>query len=146
MPVPRNPARWALVLLLAGLAAVAAAVALWWPHPSEGAERAEATVTAPASCGGGGDAYDRVELKIGDQVRTARLDGCGHSRDERVEVVVPADTAGDFLVQAAASAPAGLPFANRLTALLLCLSGLAGGLYAHLLTGRPQPTAAAGAA
>ncbi|GAA3459623.1 hypothetical protein GCM10018963_16360 [Saccharothrix longispora] len=152
--VPRSPAKWALVLLVVGLAGVAAAGALWWPDTAVRAERVEATVTAPASCGGA-DAYDRVEFTIGDEKRTARLDGCGHSPDEKVEVVLPVDREGggedDLLVQAAASTPVGLPFEDRLAAMLLCLSGLAGGLYAYLLTRRSrsapaQPTAVAGAA
>lgn len=133
------------MLLVVGLAAVAAAVALWWPRTSTQVERVAATVVAPASCGDP-DAYDRVELTIGDRTRTAKLDGCGHQRNEVVDVVVPADTEGEFTVQNAASAPAGMPFGTRLTTLLMCLSGLAGGLYAYLLTRRSQPTAAAGAA
>lgn len=133
------------MLLVVGLVAVAAAVALWWPRTSTEVRRATATVVAPASCGDA-EAYDQVELTIGDQAHTARLDGCGHQQDEVVEVVVPADTGGEFTVQAAASTPVGMPFEVRLTTLLMCLSGLAGGLYASLLTRRPQPTAAAGAA
>ncbi len=139
--------RWALVLLVAGLLGVAAVVALWWPSASTETETrlAPATVVEPASCGGV-DAYDRVEVEIGDEVRTVKLDGCGHQENEVVEVVLPADATGEFTVQAAASAPAGMPFETRLAATLLCLSGLAGGLYAYLLTRRSQPTAAVGAA
>lgn len=133
------------MLLVAGLLAVAAAVALWWPRTSTEVQRTTATVVEPASCGDA-DAYDRVELTVGDRKHTAKLDGCGHQRDEVVEVVVPTDTDGEFTVQAAASAPAGMPFEVRLTTLLMCLSGLAGGLYAYLLTRRSQPTSSAEAA
>lgn len=133
------------MLLVVGLAGVTAAVALWWPRTSTEVERTTATVVTPASCGDP-DAYDRVELTIGDQTHTAKLDGCGHQRNEVVEVVVPAATDGDLTVQAAVSAPAGMPFDARLTTLLMCLSGLAGGLYAYLLTRRSQPTASAEAA
>ncbi|WP_447005776.1 hypothetical protein ACRAKI_04465 [Saccharothrix isguenensis] len=145
MAVPRSPVARALVLLVVGLAGVAAAVALWWPHTSTGVTRVSATVVTPASCGDA-EAYDRVELEIGDRTRTARLDACGHRRDEVVEVVVPADTSGELTVQAAASAPEGMPFEARLTVILMCLSGLAGGLYAHLWTRRGQPTSSAEAA
>ncbi|WP_158849313.1 hypothetical protein [Saccharothrix deserti] len=145
MAVPRSPVRWALVLLVVGPVGVAAAVALWWPRTSTEVERVAATVVAPASCGGA-EAYDRVELKIGDETHTAKLDGCGHQQNEVVEVVVPADTSGEFIVQDAASTPVGMPFDARLTTMLMCLSGLAGGLYAYLLTRRAQPTASAGAA
>lgn len=101
----------------------------------------------PASCGGV-DAYDRVEVKLGDEVRKAKLDGCGHREKETVEVVLPEDTSGEFMVQAADNEPAGAPLETRLTTLLLCLSGLAGGLYAFLVRQpmprlrSPQPTPA----
>ncbi|MEU4446572.1 hypothetical protein AB0K14_24075 [Actinosynnema sp. NPDC050801] len=145
MAVPRSPVRWALVLLVVGLAAVAAAVALWWPRTSAEVRPVAATVVAPASCGDP-DAYDRVELTVGDRTHTAKLDGCGHQENEVVEVVLPADTSGEFTVQAAASTPVGMPFHARLTTLLMCLSGLAGGLYAYLLTRRSQPTSVGDAA
>ncbi|WP_433268759.1 hypothetical protein ACQPZF_05050 [Actinosynnema sp. CS-041913] len=145
MAVRLSPVRWALILLVIGLAGVAAAVAIWWPGGSSAeVRRVAATVVTPASCGGA-DAYDRVELKIGDQTRTARLDGCGHQANEVVDVVVPADTSGDFMVQVADSAPANMPFGTRLAAMLVCLSGLAGGLYAHLLGRQTQATASADA-
>ena len=145
MAVRLSPVRRALVLLVLGLAGIAAAVALWWPAGSSAtAHRTPATVVTPARCGAG-DAYDRVELKVGDQNRTAKLDGCGHQENEVVDVMVPADTSGDFTVQAATSAPVGMPLETRLAVLLTCLSGMAGGLYAHLVGGRrrPQPTASA---
>lgn len=145
MAVPRSPVAWALVLLVVGLACVAAAVALWWPRTSTEVHRVAATVVAPASCGAA-DAYDRVELTVGDRTHTAKLDGCGHQRNEVVEVVVPADTSGEFTVQAAASTPEGMPLETRLAVMLMCLSGLAGGLYAYLWTTGGQPTASAGAA
>jgi hypothetical protein len=141
--VRRSPVRWALILLVIGLVGVAAAVALWWPRASAEVQRTPATVVTPAPCAGS-DAYDRVEIKIGDEMRTAKLDGCGHQESEVVEVVVPADTNGEFTVQAADSTPAGMPFDTRLAAMLMCLSGLAGGLYSYLI--RPvkaQPTASA---
>jgi hypothetical protein len=143
--VPRSPVAWALVLLVVGLAGIAAAVALWWPRTPTEVHRVAATVVTPASCGDP-DAYDRVELKIDDQTRTAKLDGCGHQRNEVVEVVVPADTSGEFTVQAATTTPEGMPLETRLAVMLMCLSGLAGGLYAYLWTRRGQPTASAEAA
>lgn len=136
--------RWALVALVLGLVAVGVAVALWWPAERTPAQRAAATVVEPASCGGG-NAYDRVELKVGEETKRARLDGCGHSVNEVVEVVVPADTSGEFLVQAAGTVSDDVPFESRLAAMLVCLSGLAGGLYTYLLL-RRQRTASGVAA
>lgn len=145
MAVRLGPVGWALVLLVVGLAGVAAAVALWWPGgPSAEVRRAPATVVSPAPCGGS-DTYDRIEVKVGDQTRAAKLDGCGHGDGEVFEVVLPADTNGDFIVQMADSTPSSAPFATRLTAMLVCLSGLAGGLYAYLL-GRSRQATASGPA
>ncbi|MBB5956112.1 hypothetical protein FHS29_002698 [Saccharothrix tamanrassetensis] len=145
MAVRLSPVRWALILLVIGLAGVAAAGALWWPGGSSAeVRRVAATVVAPASCGGS-DAYDRVEFKIDDETRTARLDGCGHQENEVVDIAIPADTSGDFMVQVADSAPVKVPFETRLAAMLVCLSGLAGGLYAHLLGRQTQATASADA-
>ncbi|MEV0681072.1 hypothetical protein AB0I60_31595 [Actinosynnema sp. NPDC050436] len=143
MAVRLSPVRWALILLVVGLAGVAAAVALWWPGGTAvEVRRAQATVTTPAPCGGS-DTYDRVELKLDGQARTAKLDGCGHREGEAVEVVLPADTTGDFTVQVADSTPVAAPFGTRLAAMLVCLSGLAGGLYAYLLGRSRQATASA---
>jgi hypothetical protein len=79
-----------------------------------------------------------VEVKIGGQTRRAKLDGCGHREKEVIEVVLPADTSGDFTVQLAGATPQGVPLSTRLTTLMLCLSGIAGGLYAYLIR-RPMP-------
>lgn len=117
---------------------VGTAVALWWPSAGAAtAARATATVVKPASCGGA-DAHDQVEVKIGDEVKKAKLDGCGHREKETMDVVVPEDTSGEFMVQAAGSASEGVPLETRLTTLMLCLSGLAGGLYAFLVR-QPMP-------
>ncbi|MEU4807294.1 hypothetical protein [Actinosynnema sp. NPDC023587] len=149
MAVRLGPVRWALILLVVGLAGVAAAVALWWPGGASTAsaetQRVQATVVTPAPCGGS-DTYDRIEVKIGDQARTAKLDGCGHRSGEVVEVVLPADTNGEFTAQMAGSTPVSTPFEGRLTAMLVGLSGLAGGLYASLLGRHRQATASGEAA
>jgi hypothetical protein len=128
---------WGLVLLVIALVGVGTAVAVWWPQSGVGsASRVNATVTKPASCGG--QALDEVEIKIGDQTRKAKLDGCGHRAGEQIEVVLPSDTGGDFTVQTAGATPEVAPLSTRLTTLMLCLSGLAGGLYAYLIR-RPVP-------
>ena len=132
---------WGLVLLVIALVGVGTAVAVWWPQSgvggASGGQRGSATVTKPVSCGGA-SAMDEVEVKIGDQTRKAKLDGCGHRAGEVIEVVLPADTSGDFTVQTAGATPQVAPLSTRLTTLMLCLSGLAGGLYAYLIR-RPMP-------
>ena len=132
---------WGLVLLVIALVGVGTAVAVWWPQSGVGGagegQRVTATVVKPASCGSG-SAMDEVEVKIGGQTRRAKLDGCGHREKEVIEIVLPADTSGDFIVQTAGAAPTVAPLSTRLTTLMLCLSGLAGGLYAYLIR-RPMP-------
>lgn len=129
---------WGLVLLVIALVGVGTAVAVWWPQSGVGeGRRVSATVVKPASCSGG-QGLDEVEVKIGDQTRKAKLDGCGHRENEVIEVILPADTTGDLTVQTAGAAPQVAPLSTRLTTLMLCLSGLAGGLYAYLIR-RPLP-------
>lgn len=127
---------WGLVLLVIALVGLGTAVALWWPLIGMGTttlQRASATVTRPASCGAGGSALDEVEVKVDDQVRKAKLDGCGHRQAEVVEVLLPVDTSGELTVQTAGAVSDAVPLGARLTTLMLCLSGLAGGFYAYLI-------------
>ncbi|MBW4719338.1 hypothetical protein [Saccharothrix obliqua] len=143
MAVRLGPVGWALILLVVGLAGVAAAVAFWVLGGSSAELRqVEATVVTPASCGGDGG-YDRVRVDIDGRSRTAKLDGCGHRENEVVQVVLPADTSGEFTVRTADATSSTIPLETRVTATLLCLSGLAGGLYAYLFSRRGQPTASA---
>ncbi|PRY46882.1 hypothetical protein CLV43_1011163 [Umezawaea tangerina] len=132
---------WGLVLLVIALVGLGTAVALWWPLTGAGTaalQRASATVTRPASCGAGGSALDEVEVKVDGQVRKAKLDGCGHRQAEVVEVLLPEDRSGELTVQTAGAASDAPPLRARLETLMLCLSGLAGGFYAYLVS-RPVP-------
>lgn len=135
MAVRRTPASWGLVLLVIALVGLGTAVALWWPRSSVG-ESATATVVKPGSCGA--RELDQVELKVGGQLRKARLDGCGHREGETLEVLVPAETSGEFTVQTAGAVSDVVPLSVRLATLMLCLSGLAGGFYVYLIS-RPLP-------
>jgi hypothetical protein len=139
-----------LVLLVVGLVGVGTAVAVWWPlfgdaGSAEG-QRVTAEVVKSASCGGAAAANDTVEFKVGDKTGQAKLDGCGHRQGETFEVIVPAGNTGDVVVQMASAVPQGPSMETRLTALLLCLSALAGGLYSFLVRRAPLPTLGAGKA
>ncbi|SDG74441.1 hypothetical protein SAMN05216553_1114 [Lentzea fradiae] len=90
-----------------------------------------ATVVESGTCGRG---MDTVEWDAGGgEKKQAKLDGCGHTEGETVEIVIT----GTDMVSSAASVPAGPPVSNRVTALLLCLAALAGGFYAFLFRYAP---------
>ncbi|WP_285646858.1 hypothetical protein [Lentzea sp. NBRC 102530] len=134
MAVPRSPDRWVFILLVVGLVGIGVAVALLVPAKVLGAEEPPppvmATVVESGSCGSG---MDTVEWDANGEKKKAKLDGCGHSKGETVEIV---NTGGE-MVSSAASVPVGLPVGRRLTALLLCMAALAGGFYAFLFRYAP---------
>lgn len=131
------------MLLVVGLAAIAVVVALSWPEGTAEGALTEATVTTPAPCSGP-EAFDRVAYDLDGTRHEAKLDGCGHSENEVVRVIVRAGATADTLLQSASTVPDDtVPLAGRLSGMLVCLSGLAGGLYAYLLIRRsttPLPT------
>jgi hypothetical protein len=122
------------ILLVVGLVGIGVAVALLVPAKVLGAEEpprpVAATVVETGACGQG---MDTVEWDAGGQKKQAKLDGCGHSKGETVEIVMT----GNDMVSSAASVPTGLPVGRRLTALLLCMAALAGGFYAFLFRYAP---------
>ena len=94
-------------------------------------KRVSATVVETGSCSQGTE--DTVEWDADGAKKQAKLDGCGHSKGETVEIV----TTGGDMVQSAASVPIGPSVTSRITALLLCLAALAGGFYAFLFRYAP---------
>jgi hypothetical protein len=122
------------ILLVVGLVGIGVALALFLPAKVLGAEEpprpVTATVVESGSCGQG---MDTVEWDADGQKKQAKLDGCGHTKGETVEIV---NTGGE-MVSSAASLPVGLPVGRRLTALLLCMAALAGGFYAFLFRYAP---------
>lgn len=123
------------ILLVVGLVGMGVAVALLVPERVLGAAEpprpVAATVVETGMCGRG---MDTVEWDAGGgEKKQAKLDGCGHTKGETVEVVM---TDSD-MVSSVASLPTGPPVSSRLTALLLCLAALAGGFYAFLFRYAP---------
>ena len=122
------------ILLVVGLVGIGVAIALLAPARVLGAEEpprpVTATVVESGSCGQG---MDTVEWDADGQKKQAKLDGCGHTKGETVEII---NTGGE-MVSSAASLPVGLPVGRRLTALLLCMAALAGGFYAFLFRFAP---------
>ncbi|MGH4025904.1 MAG: hypothetical protein ACRDRV_15110 [Pseudonocardiaceae bacterium] len=109
---------------------------LLWPDTTDDDYRvALGTVVQPADCGQP-DAQDslRVELLDGHAVQ-ARLDGCGNLPGEVLAVEVPNPLpTGDVVVRLAGTGvPAAAATAQRVSAVLLAVAGIAGALLAWRL-------------
>lgn len=109
---------------------------LLWPDAADEDYRvALGTVVRSADCGRP-DARDtlRVELLDGHAV-TARLDGCGNLRGEVLAVEVPTPLPeGEVVVRLAGTGvPAATATAQRVSAVLVAVAGVAGALLAWRL-------------
>ncbi len=103
----------------------------------------QAEVVQPAPCAGGG-ATETVKFEFGGKPMEASLNGCGHGKGERLEVVVPAGASGDAVSVHAADAAAGASDARRPLGLaLLVFSCFAGGMYVFLVLRGPRRLATA---
>lgn len=97
-----------------------------------------ATVTVPASCTAP-DAAETVRFTIAGQQRTGKLTACGHDRDERVDIAVPANPDGGPVEVRSAAGSAGYNTLRMpLALILLTLSCLAGGVYTFLVIRGPR--------
>ena len=136
-----------LILLVIGLVGIGAAVLVWWPtlgFPNPDAPSAvhtRATVVTSAQCGGA-NAHDTVEGTVDGAKKQAPLDGCGQAKGTVLDVVVT-DQNGQLSAHPADASQVGGNRDGRLTAVLLCLSAVAGALYAYLIRYRPVPKPAA---
>ncbi|HKN96768.1 MAG TPA: hypothetical protein VJX10_06610, partial [Pseudonocardiaceae bacterium] len=151
MAVALGPDRRRLVIQTSvGLACVAVVVIGLWlaagyagskTSPTSGTTRAQATVTAGASCQGG-DTQDSLSFGLAGRTHQAKLDGCGHQRGEHVAVLVPAGFTDGGVVEPADAAPgdsSGL--SHRVAFLLLIVATVVGGAFARRFTrgSRPRP-------
>jgi hypothetical protein len=132
-----------LILLVIGLVGIGAAVLVWWPtlgFPNTDAPSAvhtKATVVTSAQCSGA-NAHDTVEVTVNGAKKQVPLDGCGQAKGTSLDVVVTDDN-GQLSAHASDAAQIGGNRDGRLTAVLLCLSAVAGALYAYLIRYRPVP-------
>jgi hypothetical protein len=139
-----------LILLVIGLVGIGAAVLVWWPTlgfpstDSPSAVHSRATVVTSAQCGSG-NARDTVEVTVDGAKKQVPLDGCGQAKGTSLDVIVT-DENGQFSAHPADASQVGGNRDGRLTAVLLCLSAVAGALYAYLIRYRPVPKTAAVAA
>jgi hypothetical protein len=136
-----------LILLVIGLVGIGAAALVLWPtlgFPNTDAPSAvhiKATVVTSAQCGSG-NAHDTVEFTVDGAKKQAPLDGCGQAKGTALAVVVT-DENGQLSAHPADASQVGGNRDGRLTAVLLCLSGVAGALYAYLIRYQPVPKMAA---
>jgi hypothetical protein len=136
-----------LILLVIGLVGIGAAVLVWWPTlgfpntDSPSAVHTRATVVTSAQCGSG-TAHDTVEVTVDGAKKQVPLDGCGQAKGTALDVVVTNEN-GQLSAHPADASQVGGNRDGRLTAVLLCLSAVAGALYAYLIRYRPVPKTAA---
>jgi hypothetical protein len=107
----------------------------------DGGTRVAATVTAGAPCSKAG-ATETVTFKINGAERRARFDGCGHTKGEPVEILVPpGPPRDDLVVHSAAAAVGDSAPGEGLGLVFVVASGLAGAGYAFLIRRGPRGTA-----
>lgn len=138
----------ALILLVLGFLGLAVVAVAWWPLPDVlgGQEKVEtqvttATVLEQAPCGTSTEG-DLVEVRIDGAARQARFDGCGHSRGQRLSVLVPVNPGANLIARpapAGSSTPEDLSdLRDRVSWVLVTLSAVAGGGYVLLLRSRVE--------
>lgn len=132
-----------LVLVLLGVtAAIIAPGGVFGASGGSAGQRvATATVVTSVPCGSSVPG-DLVEVQ---GVRApVRLDGCGHTKGERLQVEVPAAAStSDLVVHLYTPGTAGDGASSRLNWVLLTLAAIAGGGYILLLRSRRAPPATA---
>ncbi len=103
----------------------------------------QAEVVQSAPCAGGG-ATETVKFDYGGKPVEGSLNGCGHGKGERLDVVVPSGASGDVISVHAAEATAGASDSRRPLGLaLLVFSCFAGGMYVFLVLRGPRRLATA---
>ncbi len=103
----------------------------------------QAEVVQPTPCVAGGTA-ETVKFEFGGKPMEGALNGCGHGKGERLEVVVPDGASGNAVSVHAADAAAGAKDARRPVGLaLLVFSCFAGGMYVYLVLRGPRRLATA---
>lgn len=141
MTIPPGYLRWAAtgagVVVAAVLIATAVSVSgLFGSSPEDSGRTVRASVVTGVPCDRPG-ATETVRFTVSGKPHEARFDGCGHAKNEPVEVTIPSGpvTAG-LVVHAADAAVGDRDPGEDLGLLLLVVSGIAGAGYALLV--RPR--------
>lgn len=143
--IPPGYLRWtaagAGVVVLGMLIAMVVSMAgLFGASPEDQGTTVRATVVAGVACSEP-TATETVTFTAGGDEHRARYDGCGHAKDERVEVTVPTGQLPDNLVIHAADAAKGdSEDGEGLALLLIVASSASGATYAFLIRRGPRGT------
>jgi hypothetical protein len=143
--IPPGYVRWAAtgggVVVLGVLIAVAVSLSgVFGAAPEDHGKIVRAAVVTGVPCNKPG-ATETVKFTASGKSHQARFDGCGHAKDERVEVTVPAGPLpGDLVVHASDAATGDRENGEGLGPLLIVVSGMAGAAYAFLVRRGPRTT------
>lgn len=146
--VPPGYLRWAaaglaLLLLSVAIATIVSVLGLF--GFSAAAEDAGTRVSAKVATSSPCDrlnAFEIVTFKYQGEDRQARFDGCGHAKDEPVEILLPPGPVVDSMVVHSAGAAVGDSAPGEgLGLVLLVASGLAGAAFAFLVRRGPRSNA-----
>ncbi len=138
MAIPPGYLRWAAagagVVVLGVLVAMAVSMSgLFGSSPEDSGTTVRANVVSGVPCNRPG-ATETVKFTVAGKSHQARYDGCGHAKNEPVEVKVPAGPVPKGLVVHAADAAKGdSENGEGLGLLLIVFSGMAGAGYAFLI-------------
>ncbi|WP_133909039.1 hypothetical protein [Actinophytocola oryzae] len=113
---------------------------LFGASPEDLGHTVRATIVTGASCSSP-DATSTVKFTVSGRLHEARYDGCGHARNEPVDVTVPVGVLpADLVVHASDAATGDREDGQGLGLLLIVLSCVAGAGYAFLVRRGPRTT------
>jgi hypothetical protein len=122
------------------IAVAISATGLFGTSPEDQGTKVRATVVTSVPCNRP-DATETVKFTIGGRAHQARFDGCGHAKNEPVEVTVPSGPLpANVLVHASDAATGDQEAGEGLGLLLIVVSGAAGAAYAFVLRRGPRAT------
>jgi hypothetical protein len=114
------------------IAMLVSASGVFGSSPEDQGTTVRATVVTGSPCDRAG-ATETVRFTVNGGTHQARFDGCGHAKDERVEITVPTGPLPSTLVVHASDAAMGDSDPGEgLGLLLIVVSGIAGATYTYL--------------
>ncbi|WP_020667984.1 hypothetical protein [Amycolatopsis nigrescens] len=142
--MPHGTLRWNTLAVAAAVGIAIVAVA-WYLGPglfgtaeAEQGTVVEARVTLGMECASP-DAKETVQFELAGKTRNGTLTACGHDREQRVKVVVPADVGTGLIDVKPAGVVEGRNDLRRPVGLVLvALSCVGGGSYAFLVARGPR--------
>ena len=143
--IPPGYLRWAatgagVIALGVLIALTVSTTGLFGTSPEDQGTKVRATVVTGTPCNRT-NATETVKFTTNGRTHQARYDGCGHTKNEPVEVTIPTGPLPTNLVVHAADAAKGDQKPGRgLGQLLIVVSSMAGATYAFLIRRGPRKT------